>query len=138
MPADAEGQVVAHDRDRLRQQPHEDCTEDRAVQRAEAADEDDGDELDGQQDVERIWREVADVMGEHRAGEAGDAAPRRRRRWILYSARLMPMLCAEISLSRIATRARPSGERRMFTATHSTKTSTSSADVVGAEHAFRA
>jgi hypothetical protein len=43
---------------------------------------------------------------------------------VLYSARLMPMLCAEISLSRIATMARPIGLRSRLADTHNTRIST--------------
>ena len=44
----------------------------------------------------------------------------------LYRARWIPILCAEISLSRMATIARPSGLRSRFTEIHSTKSKTAS------------
>ena len=43
---------------------------------------------------------------------------------VLYLARLMPMLCAEISLSRIATMARPIGLRSRLTDSQRTNSRT--------------
>src|ERR1700729_1403419 len=70
---DPKRQLVAHDGDGLGHQPDEDRAENRAVQRAQAAYEDDGDELHRQQHVERIGCEKPHVMREQCAGQAGHA-----------------------------------------------------------------
>ena len=63
-------QVVAHERDGLRQPADEDGAEDGAVNRAEPAHDHHQQQLDRQEDVEGIGRDEAHLVAEQRAGEA--------------------------------------------------------------------
>ena len=76
-PGDRRRQVVAHERDGLRQAADEDGAQDGAVDRAEAAHHHHQQQLDRQQDVEGVGRDEAHLVAEQRAGEAGDAGAQR-------------------------------------------------------------
>ena len=61
---------IAQDGDQRRQEGHEDRAEHRAVQRAQPAHDHQQQELDRQQDGEDVGRQIGDLVGEQRAGEA--------------------------------------------------------------------
>jgi hypothetical protein len=92
----------------------EDGAQERAVHRAQPADHHHQQQVDRLDDVELVGRHELDLVRVQRAADAGQRGRDRKRSASCSSARWMPMLCAEISESRIATKARPVGERSRF------------------------
>src|SRR5204862_2481743 len=70
-------QPILRDRDRLRQHDNERRAEDRAVQRADAADDHDGDKLDRLDQRELLGRNEADLVRIERAADTGQRSGER-------------------------------------------------------------